>query len=185
MKFRNRPNRCISHQGEEIWISRCVTVLPVLLFTVEQQGYVPLGLRGQDLLDEQGKWGLPGGYLDYDETAGEAVIREIWEELGLNIPALIEQHRFEGELEQPYFVYSEPLRRQNVTLRFPLMFFLEFLEELPKLNPQVSAGEVVEARWFTLEEALGMSLAFKHQDVMRQCLDAYYQDIWPSSQIPS
>ncbi|MEO0376171.1 MAG: NUDIX hydrolase [Cyanobacteria bacterium P01_A01_bin.17] len=181
MKFQSTPNRCISHQGEQIWISRSVTVVPVTLFVVsDEEAYVPLGKRGTDLPDEQGKWGLAGGYLDYDETAGGAVIREIWEELGLDIPALQEKYRFEGNLEQPYFVYSEPLRRQNVTLRFPLMFFLESAAELPKLKPQVSKGEVVEARWYDLEEALSMQLAFKHQDVMRQCLEIYYQSIWPS-----
>lgn len=143
------------------------------------EGYVPLGQRGTDLPDEQGKWGLPGGYLDYDETAGGAVVREIWEELGLDIPTLLTQYRFEGSLEQPYFVSSEPRRRQNVTLRFPLMFFLESTAELPKLQPQVSKGEVVEARWVALEEALSMQLAFNHQDVMRQCLDTYYPETWP------
>ncbi len=179
MKFQSTPNRCISNNGEEIWISRSVTVLPVLLCVVGDEGYVPLGQRGIDLPDEQGKWGLPGGYLDYDETAGGAVMREIWEELGIDIPALLAKYRFEGALEQPYFVYSEPLRRQNVTLRFPLMFFLEEVSGLPKLQPQVSKGEVVEARWYGLDEALSMSLAFNHQDVMRQCLDTCYQGIWP------
>lgn len=28
-------------------------------------------------------WGLPGGGLEYGETAGDAVIREVWEETGL------------------------------------------------------------------------------------------------------
>jgi 8-oxo-dGTP pyrophosphatase MutT (NUDIX family) len=177
LKFKSTPNRCILHKGEELWISRSVTVLSVLLFVVGNEGYVPLGQRGTDLPDEQGKWGLPGGYLDYDETAGGAVLREIWEELGLDIPALHAMHRFKGDLEQPYFVSSEPLRRQNVTLRFPLMFFLKSAAELPKLQPQVSVGEVIEARWFTLAEALSMPLAFNHQDVMRQCLETYYKDI--------
>lgn len=183
MKFQNTQNRCISHNGEETWISRSVTVVPVTLFVVSKtEAYVPLGKRGTDLPDEQGKWGLAGGYLDYDETAGGAVIREIWEELGLDIPALQTKHRFEGSLEQPYFVYSEPLRRQNVTLRFPLMFFLESAAELPQLKPQVSKGEVIEARWYELQEALSMQLAFNHQDMMRQCLDEYYRGIWPSSE---
>ncbi|MEM9164375.1 MAG: NUDIX domain-containing protein, partial [Cyanobacteria bacterium P01_F01_bin.4] len=92
MKFKNRPNRCLDIQGEELWISRSVTVLPVILFVQETGIYVPLNKRGKALPDEVGKWALPGGYLDYDETAGEAVMREVWEELGLNIPALKEQH---------------------------------------------------------------------------------------------
>ena len=58
------------------------------------------------------------------------------------------------------------------------MFFLASAAELPQLQPQVSEGEVIEARWYDLEEAMSMELAFKHQDVMRQCLDLCYQGIW-------
>ena len=47
--------------------------------------------------------------------------------------------------------------------------------ELPTLSPQVSAGEVVEARWVDVSKALKMSLAFNHHEVMRDCLDRYYQ----------
>lgn len=94
-------------------------MLAVAFFVIGDLAYVPLGLRGDLMPTESGKWGLPGGYLDYDETAGEAVIRETWEELGLNIPHLQRQYPFKGSLDQPYYVASQPLRRQNVSLRFP------------------------------------------------------------------
>lgn len=143
MKFKSTPNQCVQINGKEIWISRSVTVLPVLFFVSKGIHYVPLGLRGTDLPEGVGQWGLPGGYLDYDETTTGAVYREVWEELGLDIPQLKETFRFEGDLNHPYEVYSEPLRRQNVTLKYALMFHLDDAE-LPTLNPQVSKGEVVE-----------------------------------------
>jgi 8-oxo-dGTP pyrophosphatase MutT (NUDIX family) len=173
VKFKSTPNRCIHHKGEEIWISRSVTVLPVLFFASKGVRYVPLGQRGEDLPDGVGLWGLPGGYLDYDETATQAVYREVWEELGLDIPQLLEDFRFEGDLDHPYQVYSTPLRRQNVTLKYPLMFHLGD-SDLPKLVPQVSKGEVVEARWFEVTKALKMTLAFNHHEVMQECLDRFY-----------
>jgi len=174
LKFPSTPNRCIQHQGKEIWISRSVTVLPVLFFISKGTQYVPLGLRGTDLPEGVGQWGLPGGYLDYDETTTGAVYREVWEELGLDLPQLVQDFRFEGNLEHPYEVYSEPLRRQNVTLKYALMFHLE-TAALPQLDPQVSAGEVVEARWFPVAKALKMSLAFNHHEVMQDCLTNYYK----------
>lgn len=174
VKFKSTPNRCIYHEGKEIWISRSVTVLPVLFFISRGIQYVPLGLRGEDLPEGVGQWGLPGGYLDYDETATQAVYREVWEELGLDIPQLIQDFRFEGNLDQPYDVYSTPLRRQNVTLKYALMFHLENAE-LPPLAPQVSKGEVVEARWIKVEKALKMSLAFNHHEVMKECLERCYK----------
>lgn len=173
MKFKSTPNRCIYHEEKEIWISRSVTVLPVLLFVSKGIRYVPLGLRGEDLPDAVGLWGLPGGYLDYDETTTQAVYREVWEELGLDIPQLLEDFRFEGDLDHPYEVYSAPLRRQNVTLKYALMFHLE-AADLPALNPQVSQGEVVEAKWVEVAEALKMTLAFNHHDVIQECLDRCY-----------
>ncbi|PZO61273.1 MAG: DNA mismatch repair protein MutT [Phormidesmis priestleyi] len=173
MKFKSTPNQCLHIEGKELWISRSVTVLPVLFFVTDGVQYVPLGLRGADLPEGVGQWGLPGGYLDYDETATQAVCREVWEELGLDIPQLIEDFHFEGNLDQPYAVYSTPLRRQNVTLKYALMFHLD-KANLPPLAPQVSKGEVVEARWFKVEEALTMPLAFNHHEVMQDCLSSYY-----------
>ncbi|MEM9977634.1 MAG: NUDIX domain-containing protein, partial [Cyanobacteria bacterium P01_D01_bin.2] len=85
VKFPSTPNRCITVDGEEVWISRSVTVLAVLVVIYDGAAYVPLNKRGPDLPSEVGKWGLAGGYLDYDETTGGAVMREVWEELGLDL----------------------------------------------------------------------------------------------------
>lgn len=180
MKFHNKPNRYVEVEGKTYWISRDVTVLAVIFFVIGKSAYVPLGLRGNRMPMESGKWGLPGGYLDYDETAGEAVIREAWEELGLNIPHLQTQYAFKGSLDQPYYVASQPLRRQNVSLRFPMMFFLEQTTQLPPLQPQVAIDEVAETRWYTLDEAITMKLAFNHQAIMQHCLETYYKEIWPA-----
>jgi 8-oxo-dGTP diphosphatase len=175
VQFKNTPNQCVTIDGKEQWISRSVTVLPVILMVQGQAIYVPLNKRGIALPDEVGKWGLPGGYLDYNETAGEAVLRECWEEMGLNLLALAEEHRLVGSLEQPTYVFSQPLRKQNVTLRFTLLFFLEASAELPRLNPQVGTDEVEEARWFPLAEALSTELAFRHHEVIQICLDTVFR----------
>lgn len=174
MKFNNTPNSPVIVEGQEVWISRSVTVLPVIIFRIGDRAYVPLGLRGKGLPDEVGKWGLPGGYLDYDETAGDAVRRECWEELGLNISQLHQHYQYEGTLEQPYSVFSEPIRRQNVTLRFWLIFRAEQDIDLPPLNPQVGKEEVEEARWVELNEALSMDLAFGHHLIIKEFLEEVY-----------
>lgn len=170
--FKNRPNRPIEVDGETVWISRSVTVVLTLLFAKDRQLYMPLQKRGVEMPFESGKWGLPGGYLDFDETAGEAVIREVYEELGLYLPALMEQYPWIGDLDQPYYVESRPLYTvQNVSLRFPMLIAVD---ELPTLAPVVGPGEVEEARWFPVEEAIAMPLAFGHDRITRQCLDTYF-----------
>lgn len=173
MKFKNTPNRCLNVDGQEYWISRSVTVLGIIIVTDGEQGYVPLGRRGTALPDEVGKWGLPGGYLDFDETVGEALIREVWEELGLNLLELQTSYHFQGSLADPYMISSAPLRRQNVTLRFSALFEGDRPTELPALNPQVPVSEVETARWVPLTEALKMDLAFRHQDAIHHCLEHF------------
>lgn len=48
---------------------------------VEQQGKLLLVKRADGML-EGGKWALPGGFIDRDETAAQAVLRELREETG-------------------------------------------------------------------------------------------------------
>lgn len=185
-KFTSTPNRCVIVNNQELWISRSITVLAILVFVCDGSAYVPLNKRGPDLPAEVGKWCLAGGYLDYDETLGEAVMREVWEELGLDLHALKTHHRLVGSLDQPSRVFSEPRRSQNVGMHYPLMVFLQPGTPLPDLMPQVSQGEVTDVGWFPLEEALQMELAFRHQDSLRRCLCNEFAKIWPlSDRIPS
>ena len=184
-KFTSTPNQCVLVDGKEIWISRSITVLAILIVICDGNAYVPLNKRGPDLPSEVGKWCLAGGYLDYDETVGGAVMREVWEELGLDLLELQANHRLIGSLDQPSLVFSEPRRLQNVTMHYPLMVFLSPGAELPNLIPQVSQGEVTDVGWFPLEKALTMELAFRHQDSLQRCLAHEFANIWPPSDTSS
>ena len=184
-KFSSRPNRCVIVDGEELWISRSVTVLAILVFVLDGQVHVPLNKRGPELPSEVGKWCLSGGYLDYDETIGGAVMREVWEELGLDLQELQANHRLVGSLDQPSLIHSEPRRSQNVTMHYPLIVFLSAGAGLPLLDPKVSKGEVTEVSWFLLEDVLTMELAFNHQDILRSCLGNEFASIWSSSNQPN
>lgn len=184
-KFTSTPNRCVIVDNEVLWISRSVTVLAILVVICDAQAYVPLNKRGPDLPSEVGKWCLAGGYLDYDETIGGAVMREVWEELGLDLQELQANHRLVGSLDQPSLIFSEPRRSQNVTMHYPLMVFLNDGATLPRLTPQVNKGEVADVGWFPLEKALQMELAFNHQDSLRHCLSNEFAKIWPPSNNPS
>jgi len=77
---------------------------------VEREGAVLLVKRAQHLI-EGGKWGLPGGFLDRDETLAQGVLRELREETG-----------WAGEVRGLLRVISRPDRpaedRQNVAFDF-------------------------------------------------------------------
>ncbi len=78
---------------------------------VEKDGKILLAKRAPTLSLEAGKWALPGGFLDRDETAEQAVLRELKEETG-----------WEGEVISLFRINTNPHRphedRQNVALDF-------------------------------------------------------------------
>jgi ADP-ribose pyrophosphatase YjhB (NUDIX family) len=69
-----------------------------------------LGKRAGDIL-ESGKWGIPGGFLNLNETASQGCLRELYEETG-----------WEGKIISLFRINSKPNRpaedRQNVVLEF-------------------------------------------------------------------
>lgn len=77
---------------------------------VENDGKLLLVKRSPEL-SEGGKWSLPSGFLDMDETVSEAVLRELREETG-----------WEGEVASLFIIKSDPNRphedRQNVSFHF-------------------------------------------------------------------
>ena len=62
-------------------------------------------------ISEGGKWSLPSGFLDRDETAAEGVLRELKEETG-----------WEGKVSGLFFIKTDTHRphedRQNVSFHF-------------------------------------------------------------------
>jgi 8-oxo-dGTP diphosphatase len=96
-------------------------------------------------------WFLSGGHVDQYEPVRHAIIREVKEETGLDFDA-----KFFG-----YF--DEVIPGHNVHA-----VVLAFEGSVSgKLN--ASANEVSDVRWFSLDEARSMPLAFTHNEI----LDAY------------
>jgi 8-oxo-dGTP diphosphatase len=98
----------------------------------------------RDTEPQKGSWCLPGGYLDWDETTEEAVVRELEEEAGLK-----------GEVVKLLGVRSDLSAgdgRQNVDLFY-----------LVEAEGEVSGGddEVAKVEWFSWDE-LPEKLAFEH-----------------------
>jgi 8-oxo-dGTP diphosphatase len=57
--------------------------VPGVVVVIEQEGNVLLGKRRGGY--GEGKWGLPQGYVEFDEDFLSAAIREVKEETGLNV----------------------------------------------------------------------------------------------------
>ena len=117
--------------------------------------------KGQLLLEKRRDsetWGLVGGGVKKQETAEQAITREIYEELGLRIPK--EKFRKLG-------VYGEPGRiaayQDGSIWRMVIVVFALELEEAPKM---VISEESRELRFFTKEEIKEIEIVVTHSDII-------------------
>lgn len=115
---------------------------------VEKDGAILLGKRASFLL-EGGRWGLPGGYVDRDETLSQAVLRELLEETG-----------WKGEIISLFRINSSPLRiredRQNIVVEF-------LVKPLEKISTPDNETDALE--WVPVPKlsTLG-AFAFDHEE---------------------
>jgi 8-oxo-dGTP diphosphatase len=131
---------------------------------VEEEGAILLVRRASHLL-EGGKWGLPGGFLDRDESLSQGVLRELREETG-----------WEGKVVALLRVNSRPDRphedRQNVAFDFVVM---------PVRRVGEPDGESTAVDWVKIGELPPrQSLAFDHGET----LSLYLQSRGKAGQAP-
>jgi 8-oxo-dGTP diphosphatase len=60
-------------------------IISVYAILRNEKGEFLLLRRSENSHSNPGKWDLPGGKLGQEETLGEAVAREVWEETGISI----------------------------------------------------------------------------------------------------
>lgn len=170
MQFKNRKNEVVRlDDGRELWLSRSVAVAVTVL--VEQGGepHVLINQRGPGLPDGVGLWNLPCGYLDYDETTGEAALREVWEECGVNLMPLREGALVDY-LERPWDVSSKPAPgKQNVTIHHALA---ALADELPPVSDAHNEPfETSAIAWIPLRELERFEFAFHHNQRIRHFVE--------------
>lgn len=106
---------------------------------------------------ESGKWALPGGFLDRDETTKQGAIREVKEETGYEIQ-IIKLLRIVDDPDRP----KED--RQNIS-------FVYVAE--PRVKTGVADQESSEMKWFDLDKLpLVEEIAFDHYDNIKIYLEA-------------
>ena len=115
-------------------------------------------------------WGLVGGGVKKQETGRQAMVREIYEELGLRIPP---------EQFQKLAVYGEPGRiaayRDGSIWRMVIVVYGLRLREEPKLR---ISSESKELRFFSREEIADIQIPVTHSDIVEDWFLKGQQ--WPS-----
>ncbi len=96
----------------------------------------------------KGLWALPGGFLNQNEQIIEGVIRELREETKLKVPAPV----LKGSIKDSA-VFDHP----NRSLRGRTITHAHLIELNPgPLPPVKGSDDADKAKWFPLEEVLGM-----------------------------
>lgn len=173
----SKPNFEIEDKtGKKYWISRSIVVAPVVLIVSGNTIYTLIEKRG-NAVSNTGKWCVPCGYLDWDETLEDACIREIKEETGVNINP-----------SDVFFIgcNSEPSEsRQNVSMRF--CCFASPYDVSINVSNFTPNDEVDELRWIRVgwfernnvikvdNESIGdYNWAFNHNELIITVLDKFY-----------
>lgn len=144
------------------WFSRSVAVATAVLIQDNGQWYVLANERGAGTPDYQGYWNLPCGYLDYNETAEEAAMREVYEETGIKC----ENIKNVGHSTSP----NE--NRQNVCFFF-ISFLSGSIDDYHFSKDNMEEGEVGGIKWVPLSDADSVKWAFDHDQIIEKIVRRY------------
>lgn len=148
--------------GKEWWISRAVAVTGCIFTLLNGKWCVLANKRGEGTPDFQGMWNMPCGYLDFDETTVEAVIREVYEETGVRVNP--------NRLHFWCFSDSPKQNRQNVSFRYYAL-----IDAQPG-NISVGTGngrggeedEVSAIGWIPIKDVGNYEWAFGHDCIIKE-----------------
>lgn len=154
--------------GREYWISRSVAVVVgVFAKNKYEDDCVLVVQRGKGTPDPEhvGKYCLPCGYVDFDETCIQAAARELKEETGITISNL--EFKLVNVNDNP-----ESDKRQNITFRY-IVKSLSSKEELEKqfTTKNSEENEISSIRFINLEDVDLYELAFNHNILIKELYD--------------
>ena len=123
---------------------------------VERDGALLLVRRAAHL-PEGGTWGLPGGFLDRDETLSQGVLRELHEETG-----------WTGRVVRLLRINSNPNRPREELQNVAFDFVVEPLAQTGQPDAESSA-----VAWIPIDRLPPLdTLSFDHGDTVRAYLDS-------------
>lgn len=114
--------------------------------------------------ENNGKWSLPGGWVDVNVSVKENVIKEVKEEAGLDVTAdkiIAVQDRAKHNL---------PLYAYGVCKIFVLCSVLG-----GKFEKNI---ETTEFRYFSMDELPELAEEKNNEEQIRMCFDAYHTEHW-------
>ncbi len=101
----------------------------------------------------KGQWAFPGGFMNIDETAEEAALRELKEETGIEAKQIVQVGAFSAVDRDP--------RERVVTIAYYTL-----LDHMPEAHANDDAQT---AQWFSIDRL--PPLAFDHQEILEKAVE--------------
>jgi len=190
-KFNNRPNYHLRYNyddgrglkiDQDFWISRSTAVDAIILAYTDDGMQVLITKRSDKMRDEAGKFGVPCGYLDYDETRHKAMIRELYEETSLYLPDYEKMIIFDNNKEA-IIIKDNPKdsHRQNVSHIFlTVLDFTEKMNKFPSNIQNYHCKETAEVIWLMLDKFyknyIDFNWAFHHDDAIKNAVKFFNEN---------
>lgn len=125
---------------------------------LDKKGKFLLIQRGPKSKNEVGFWGFPGGALEFGETIEEAIIREVKEELGVEIKPL---------KKLPPVNHRIPHEKQHW---MAVPYVCHLVSGKPKIK---EPDKISKMRWFSIKDAGKLKLSLVAEEVFKEFKDKY------------
>lgn len=172
--FENKPNHVIiDSDGNPHWVSRSLAVVVTIILNNKKVLLVKRGPK----ISSPGKWCNPCGYLDWNESATQCALREVWEETGFDLSEVLMN---DGILYGPDSKYKPNIESDFISLSYPwdivtnpelnhnqdiaLYFGVSIKTDKDPIltNKNSEEGEIDEAKWVNISDLSKYKFSFNH-----------------------
>lgn len=186
-KFNSRENEHIkfsfysSENGKvkyDYFMNRAPAVAGLVFAMTRQGTKVLIGKRSKTMLDSPGKLGIPCGYINWDETLHEGMMREVYEETSFYMPDFEEYLIFNND-NHPFLIKDHPTEpHQNITSVFISVFdFRDAADIFMSEIEDFSCRESDWTKWLEMDEFFKTHTqhewAFKHDETIKKGWDLW------------
>lgn len=124
--------------------------IPVII--KNSKGEILLGKRSNKVIFYPLTWGLPGGLVDYKELLKNTAIREVKEEMGVDIKIIKS-----GKIHECFPTKECKLHAINIP------YYAKIIKGIPKPKDETS-----EVNWFSSDKIKKMRLAYTHKAILKK-----------------
>lgn len=189
-KFNNRPNDRIRIQSSNVnidyWISRAPAVVGMIFAKTIEGTKILVIKRSKNMRNEPNKYGAPSGFLDWNESGYDGMMREVYEETSLYIPDYEKYVTFSND-KKPFMVIDDPNEDKNQNISLFYIIMLDFTIEnsnidlCPYYIENYKNKETSMVCWLHLSDFQGsadkdLPWAFNHNDKIHSAINYYIKN---------